>query len=139
MLAKEVKKGCEGLSILYVEDEGVTREQVVQILRMFFRRVAVAGNGRMGIEAYRAEPADLVITDITMPCMDGIEMLGYLVEQKPGLAFVIMSAHNDALRLLEKANLHPCAIIKKPIDIDTTLRALYEVCSRRLDGTKECT
>ena len=63
-------------SVLYVEDETDTRELVRDILVRKYRRlvVEVAENGEAGLELFRELRPDIVITDLSMPLMDGIAM-----------------------------------------------------------------
>ncbi len=62
-------------SALLVEDSEITRELLMEILRNLGLHVVEAKNGREGLELLRQRPADLIVTDIDMPEMDGFEML----------------------------------------------------------------
>jgi len=62
------------ISLLYVEDERVTREQVSRILQRIVTELYVAENGQEGLKLYQEKRPDIILTDIMMPVMDGLEM-----------------------------------------------------------------
>jgi DNA-binding NtrC family response regulator len=130
MLSHELKTVAKDLSVLYVEDEEDTRIQISEILRMFFKTVIVAVNGKEGIEKFHTSNVDLILSDVTMPVMDGIELIKNVISLNPNTKTIVMTAHDTGLTLLEKENLHTTDILYKPIDIDSTLQLLYDVCQR---------
>lgn len=129
MLSKKLKSVASTLSILYVEDEEDTRIQISEILRMFFKKVIVAQNGKEAMEKFCAVPVDLTLSDITMPVMDGITMLKEILALNPEARVIIMTAHNTDEAVLERDHLNVAGILYKPIDINKTLQLLYTVCS----------
>jgi CheY-like chemotaxis protein len=135
MLSQELKSIAHNLNVLYVEDEEDTRLQVTEILRMFFNNVIVAENGKVGIERYKAFPVDLILSDLTMPVMDGIEMLNKIFELNPHAKAIIMTAHNNGETLLENEIFPATSILYKPIDINKTLQLLYDACQDINKGT----
>jgi CheY-like chemotaxis protein len=62
------------MTILYVEDDKDTQEVISAILGTIFKEVFTASNGREGIEVYKNSNPDIILTDIGMPIMDGINM-----------------------------------------------------------------
>jgi CheY-like chemotaxis protein len=130
MLLRELKAVAQNLSILYVEDEEDTRLQIADILRMFFKNVIVAENGKEGVEKFKTFPVDLTLSDLTMPVMDGIEMLKEILKHSPNAKAIVMTAHNTGEKLLKNENLHTTDILYKPIDINKTLQLLYDTCQR---------
>lgn len=129
MLSKELKSVASTLSILYVEDEEDTRIQISEILRMFFRKVVVTQNGKEALEIFMNIPFDLILSDISMPVMDGITLVKKILAIKPNAKIIIMTAHNTDEALLEKDKLKVAGILQKPIHINKTLQLLYRVCS----------
>ena len=63
------------LKILYVEDDEDIREEMEIFLSLNFSELIVASNGAEGIEKYREHRPELIITDVMMPVMDGLEMI----------------------------------------------------------------
>lgn len=129
MLSKELKSVASTLSILYVEDEEDTRTQISEILRMFFKKVVTAQNGKEALEIYRKTPIDLILSDISMPVMDGITLVKNILAIDPKAKIIIMTAYNTDEALLENDNLKVVGILQKPIHINKTLKLLSGVCS----------
>ncbi len=77
--------------ILVIDDEQMMRETLNAMLQSGGHRVVEAVNGRDGLAKMRAEPADLVITDIIMPEMEGVEALLTLLDEFPGLKVIAIS------------------------------------------------
>jgi len=76
-----------GITVLIVDDSSVMRKIVERALRqagLDLARVVEAGSGREGLEALSRDPADLIVSDINMPSMDGLEFLRQI--QSQGLA-----------------------------------------------------
>lgn len=93
----------KNFTILYVEDEETIRDQMVQTLGLIFGNVLSANNGEAGLDMFQKHPEiDLLVTDLQMPVMTGLEMLKHVKEQKPSLQSVIITAHNEN-HYLEKA------------------------------------
>jgi CheY-like chemotaxis protein len=84
------------LRVLCVDDERVVLESVKACLVYLKHQVKVAYNGRSGVELFSAarianEPFDVVITDLTMPDIDGYEVARQIKAQSPGTPIIIMS------------------------------------------------
>jgi CheY-like chemotaxis protein len=129
MLSKELKSVASTLSILYVEDEEDTRTQISEILRMFFKKVVTAQNGKEALEIFMNTPIDLILSDISMPVMDGITLVKKILAINPKAKIIIMTAYNTDEALLEKDNLKVAGTLQKPIHINKTLQLLSGVCS----------
>lgn len=84
------------LSVLYVEDAEMTREALAYYLRRRFGKLDVAGNGKEGLALFDKNRYDLVLTDIRMPFMDGLEMAQSIKAIKPNIPVVILTAHGEA-------------------------------------------
>ena len=72
---KELKELCQNFSILYVEDDDAIQNVMTQYLEKFFLTVVSASDGVEGLNAYKNAQFDIVITDLSMPNMGGLEML----------------------------------------------------------------
>lgn len=78
--------------ILIVDDDAVVRQLLRIVLRQLNHEVVEAQNGREGLQQYRARPTDVVITDIQMPEMDGLEMIQEIRTNDPEAIIIAMSA-----------------------------------------------
>ena len=108
--------------ILIVDDEPEIREELAEYLAGKGYRVVVAGDGREGLAKFRAEPCDLVITDMKMPGMAGDEVIRCLRGIAPGLPIVVLTGHYSTQDVADANRAGAAAVFNKPIK----LRALYE-------------
>ncbi len=111
------------IHVLYIEDTPDIQCNMVELLNIYFPNVDVASDGEAGIRKYRsfyekhALFYDLILTDINMPKMNGLEMIRQIKEINDRQLFVVMSAHNETNYLLEMIDLEVAHYILKPIDI----------------------
>src|SRR6185369_12504494 len=91
----------ENISLLYIEDEAAVRESMLEFLCRRFDQVWVAENGAEGLETYREKSPDIVLTDIRMPIMGGLEMARHILEFDDQANIIVTSAHNESNYLLE--------------------------------------
>lgn len=104
------------LKVLYVEDEPDLRERVRIVLEMHFAKVLTAANGSEGLVAFDRERPDLVVSDIMMPVMDGVEMTRRIKAASPDTPVVFSTAFTETAYLLKAIELGVCAYVRKPLD-----------------------
>ena len=87
--------------ILYVEDEEVTRNTVIHLIKRRYPGATIlsAVNGKEGLEMFRDERPDLVITDIVMPVMDGIEATRRIIEARPDERIIVLTSYSGDEKL----------------------------------------
>ena len=90
-------------TVLYVEDEDMMRESVVMLLKRRFKKVLVAVNGQEALDIYKSEHPDIIITDLQMPVMDGME-LSKQVRALGDTPILVVSAFNDDCHNVPEAN-----------------------------------
>jgi len=120
-------KPQQPLSILLVEDDENSCEILASMLAMGFpdANIYSAGDGKTGLEYFRRELPDIVITDINMPEMDGITMLGRISAINPDVRVFVVTAHSDR-QYLEKIGSTGVAVelLSKPIDFEYLFAAI---------------
>lgn len=114
----ELKLKTKSLNLLYVEDDSNSREQLKMILDMLFASVTIAKDGYEGFESYNSGKFDLVITDINMPRMDGIELMQKIKEINHMQKVIIVSAHDGGDYLLSAIRSGVDSFILKPVEIE---------------------
>lgn len=125
---KQVQALTKELTVLYVEDETDARTQLTSILQKFFGEVLVAENGEAGLRAYQeAWRVDLVITDIQMPKMTGIEMIRAIKSINEEQRSLIISAHNELSFFTEAIHIGVDGFIIKPVNMEQFVESLYKV------------
>ncbi len=118
------------LTLLYVEDETVIRENFSQIFKLYFTNVITTDNGKSAIELYNKHHIDIAILDISIPELDGLEVAKYIREKDQDIQIIMMSAHSDKDRLLQAINLQLSSYIIKPVKLDELDSTLKKVISK---------
>lgn len=77
--------------ILVIDDEDSIRSMLEIILQKEGHRVTLAENGKIGMNRFRADPADLIVTDLVMPEQEGVETIMQLRQHYPALPIIAMS------------------------------------------------
>ena len=122
-----VAESLSHLRVLYVEDEPLIREALSRFLRRRVGTLYEAENGERGLEVFMAERPDLVITDIRMPKIDGLEMSERIRKIDPDVPIVITTAFNDESYFLRAIDAGIDKFLKKPIENPLLLDALSKV------------
>lgn len=124
----------KNIKILYVEDEASIREEVIEFLSNYFDNVVSAVDGLDGLNKYKNSEFDLIISDIRMPKMDGIEMCKEIKNLNNEQNILIMSAHSDSHYLLTLIDIGVDNYIIKPIDDNKLIQTLYKISKRVIDS-----
>lgn len=120
-------------TVLYVEDEEILREEISSLLDGFFQKVFTASNGEEALEIYEKniDEIDIIITDVNMPKMNGIELTSRVRERDPELPILICTAFNDSEILIKAIRLNVNDYIIKPIQMITTLKVCNKILTAR--------
>ena len=118
-------------TILVVDDEKGIRDTLTRLLEYEKYRVVVAADGHEALERAGRGDVDLVLLDIKMPGMDGLEVLGKLNETQNGLPVVIISGHGTVQTAVEATRLGAFDFIEKPIDADRILLVIRNGLERQ--------
>ena len=119
------------LTLLYVEDDELTRQQMELVLRRRVGRLVVATDGIEGMLACRKELPDLVVTDIQMPAMDGLTMAQEIRALAPSMPIIVTTAFEQSDYSLRSIEIGIDRYIVKPVDLGR-LDAALTVCAHRL-------
>ena len=119
------------LCLLYVEDEPAGRLETSQFLRRRCGKLALARDGQEGLEQFAAEHPDLVVTDIRMPRMDGLEMAAALRRQGWTGPIIALTAFDGSEYLLRAIDEGVDRYVLKPVQPDKLDQALLH-CARML-------
>jgi CheY-like chemotaxis protein len=118
------------LRILIIEDDEEIRDLLERLLTREGYAVSAAANGKQGVVAFRADPFDMVITDIIMPEKDGIEAIMDLKRERPDLKLIAISGGGraDPENYLHSAQLLGAnRTLRKPFTNDAILAAVKEL------------
>jgi len=111
----------ENLTILYVEDDEFTREEITEFLEFEVKKIISAENGQEGLEKFKQNKIDIVITDINMPIMNGLEMAKEIKKISPNTPIIVTSAYSDSDYVIKAIEIGISRYVLKPIDVDELL------------------
>lgn len=130
MSLKDLLTYSKDLNILYVEDEEITQELYTHIFDDIFSTVNTASNGVEALQMYLLHEYDIVISDLCMPKMGGIELCRRVLEKNPLQCIVIMTAYSDDEPIKEIQNLGINTFLSKPIQNEDLINILYEISKK---------
>ncbi len=104
------------ISVLYVEDEKILRNVYQTILGKRVRELYIAENGENGLHVFREKKPDLVITDIKMPVMNGLEMSKKILREDPDAKIIIMSAYGQPQYFIQAIEFGVKGFLLKPVN-----------------------
>ncbi len=116
--------------ILVIDDERSIRNIIGELLEMEGHTVKTAENGVQGYEMIGGEAFDLVISDIKMPEMDGIELLDKLIETHPDTTVIMISGHGNIDTAVECIKKGAFDYVEKPIDMNRILVTVKNALER---------
>ena len=128
-------KNTTQYSLLYIEDEAYLRKAVVAYFEDEFDVIYEASNGVEGLEIYKTKKPDIIITDIEMPHMNGLEFCSKVREQDLTTPIIVMTAYSHTEYLLKATELNLIKYLIKPIDEELLEEAL-KVCFERIESKK---
>lgn len=119
---KLILEHSKNLNVLYVEDDTVLQKATLKVLENYFNSVDTADNGDDGLKKFllykenNDEYYDLVISDINMPIMNGIDMSMAIKNENPDQSIIFITAHNEASFLYDAIEVGVDAFLNKPMD-----------------------
>ena len=117
----------KNLRVLYVEDDKALQAETKKILDRIFARVDVASDGLQALERFKMVAYDLVITDIEMPYMNGMELSQEIKKINPKLPIVVISAYSNTEYLIKAIGIGINYYVLKPIKMEELINTLHRV------------
>lgn len=113
-------------TLLFVEDDLAARDLIVEMIKVRFDGYTVytAENGKVGVEVFRRHNPPLVVTDVNMPVMDGLEMAREIRALNQHTAFLVLTAYGDEPLKTSFAELGYCSFLRKPVDFNELFDAI---------------
>jgi len=126
MSTKPDKKRLQELRILVVEDDSDNRTILVDYLKQYVKDIYEAEDGKQAVGLIKSKKPDIVVTDIMMPGIDGIELITKLKKLSPHTPFIFITASKDRDTLLRVIESRPNSFLTKPLDTKALLAAIAE-------------
>lgn len=130
-----LKKYTKNLNILFVEDDTDFRKEFSELLQDIFPKVTTAIDGLDGLNKYKEfyentnNYYDLIISDIKMPNLDGVELIDSIYRIKEDQLVIILSARSEFNYLLPLVNLGIHQFFTKPINYSSFLEDIFKLCN----------
>lgn len=122
-LIEQTKK----LTLLFVEDDSASREALSQVFALFFQDTQTASDGQEGWERYQNHQFDLVITDIDMPRMNGMQLAEKIKSDNSLQKIILFSAYDTSEYLVKAIRMGIDGFIMKPVELEQLLDILQKV------------
>ena len=117
------------IRVLYVEDDDFIREELSETLEFDVKELIVAKNGLDGLEKFKQFNPDLIITDVKMPKMNGLELSKEIKKLSPKTPIIITTAFSDSEYLMKAIEIGIDRYVTKPVDIDKLYKAIEELAT----------
>lgn len=132
---KDLKEKLKTVTLLYVEDEEGIRKNIADSLRYYLKDVYEASNGEEGYLIYKEKSPSIILSDIHMPILNGVEFIKKVRENDRSTPVVMMTAYTDKEYLLETVELHVEKYLVKPIELELLFEVLAQ-CVKMLKINK---
>ena len=116
--------------VLLLDDEETQRTFLKRLIEDEGFEVLIAGNGEEGIKIFEREKIDIIVTDIKMPGMSGMEVLYKVKKMTSDIEVILVTGHGDQNVAIEALRGGACDYLKKPIDLDELIFALQKAKER---------
>ena len=127
----------ESFNVLLVDDEAEFLETLVKRIKKRDVNVTGVGSGEKALEFLDEQPVDVVVLDVRMPGMDGIETLRELKKRHPLVEVIMLTGHASLEVAIEGMELGAFDYLMKPIDIDELLYKLEDAYKKRTIQTQK--
>ena len=129
-MTKDVIEKLQNLTLLYAEDEEGIRKNIADSLSYYVKEVIEASNGAEAFELYSQKKPDIILSDIHMPILNGLEFVKKVRQEDKKIPIIMITAHTDKEYLLEAVELKMEKYIVKPIELEV----LFEVFKKCLEN-----
>ena len=130
MTLKEISQATKHLRVLFVEDDEVVRQSTHKVLKNLFSKIDIAIDGMDGLEQFNSNKYDLIITDLEMPRLDGVEMIKSIKKDQPDIYIIILSAMNNSHYLIDTIKIGIDRYLFKPLVLDQLLESLKGIIQK---------
>lgn len=118
------------MHLLYVEDNEDARRFTLELLSRFFDNISVGINGKEGFSLFQKEKFDLIISDVNMPLMGGIEMSHLIRKTDSKIPIFILSAHTEVTIREAAENVNVTQYLSKPLNLAELSRILQNLLDK---------
>jgi DNA-binding response OmpR family regulator len=117
-------------SVLFAEDDEIIKKNITDVLKMLFKEVYTVNDGQKAYELYEEESIDLVITDIKMPLMDGLDLTEKIRKKDYDIPIILLTNFTQQEILMQAVNLSIDGYITKPIELEDLISTIQKSMKR---------
>ena len=124
--------------LLYAEDDLESRENYALFLQECFSQILLASNGEEALALYKSHAPDILLLDISMPLLNGLDVVEHVRKENAQIPIVMLTAHSDREKLLKAVSLKLDAYLLKPVD-DRELLKTMQTLIRQVGANSKVT
>lgn len=121
------RSATKNLHVLYVEDDDVARENAIEYLEHYFDHIYAASDAFQGLKLYRELNPDIIITDIQMPKLNGLEFIKQIRKENQETQIIVVTAYSDTTYLLQAIELRLIKYLIKPVQ-ESGFKEALQLC-----------
>lgn len=127
------------ITVLVVEDDELTGLAILTGLKSYCKEVFLAKDGIKGLEIFRSKKIDVIVTDIHMPILNGLDMIEEILRLKPSQSFIVVSSYDSDENILKSFKKGAVSFIKKPVSMDYLQHSIIKSVVAKSDKTLNLT
>lgn len=132
-----MKSVLKNITLLYAEDDLEVQKEMLEYFSTYFKELHVTTNGKEALEIYKKHKPQVLILDIYMPEIDGLQLAKLIRENDYKTKIIIMSAHSQENLMLQAINTNINHYIVKPATIDKIKNMLDKISEELMREAKE--
>ena len=137
MIVQDVVKCTKSLKLLYVEDEQLIQSVYSELFVNFFDSITVVNDGVEALEELKNNKFDIIISDIKMPNMNGIDLVKHIREKDKKICIIVYSAWDELESLKSSNELNICDYMSKPMQTDAMIKIFERVLCNKYGSNLE--
>ena len=119
------------LEVLVIDDESVICDACEMVLSEKGHTVTKSTNGTDGLRAIRQQAYDIVLLDMKLPDMDGMQILKTVLEEKPGLCIIVMTGYSSISNAVEAIKQGASDYLAKPFTAEQLLGVVQQILEKK--------
>ena len=132
-----MRERLKEFTLLYAEDESEVQSKMTEYFKTYFKTVQSASNGQEALELHKQHLPDVVILDINMPKVDGLEVAKRIRKQDTRTRIIMLTAHSEKELLLQATEIDMSKYLIKPVSPYDLKQALNKVASELILATEK--
>ena len=124
---QKLSKLASNLTILYVEDDKLIRDNYTEILKSHFKNVLITDNGNDALRIYNENRVDIAILDISIPGINGLNLASKIRKKDADIQIIMLTAYSEREKLIQAVNLQLFAYLIKPVEYEDFNKVLKSI------------